>query len=327
MRANQKLFMAMVAIFILGMAGIVYAGSNPIPFDPSGSGSGTLTSIFDWKPGNALSIDLTSPFPGTLQNGDILQVLYQANAGTMYDANNVAYFTNGNNGQYFAAVAGYEEKASLSYTLIGSTFVPTGATFSYVPNSPSFFYIYALNAAGDDLAGTGFTTGKMIMSATIVSTGFGSNFSLTLDSNNNIVISALDEFGTNNYPAITSVNGGGRSSVDGLITYADPAYFPGVMPLVDTDFTFFTTEQDAPYITTNPSAAMSSDGIANGDVVGAGSVGPVNGLFLGPNVTNFIFQADSSQSFQAPIHVIPEPSTLLLLGIGIVGLAGLRKKV
>ena len=75
-----------------------------------------------------------------------------------------------------------------------------------------------------------------------------------------------------------------------------------------------------PFITADPSALFNSNAVVDGDIQGVSSVGATNG-FSGPNT---ILEADANTSFT--VQQVPEPATLMLFGMGLLGIAVQRRR-
>jgi len=145
-----------------------------IRFDPFGTSGATTLQVgsFDENVGNAVAV-ANRPGAGTsttvvpLTPGTTFNLYYQAQLGNINDAN-------GNNingaialGREFTLVAGFTE------TVLGPPFssLPTTAAFSLAAAQVaggtfgSFLEIYADTANSDNLNGTGFNNGTLILSA------------------------------------------------------------------------------------------------------------------------------------------------------------------
>lgn len=313
MRRYTKLLAA--AVFAC-TASTTFAAET-IQFDPDGGGAGSAVDAltFDWSPGNALAIGGNPS--GGLATGDKTQLLYQANLGIVTNENGQTTFSNGGGGSFFTAVAGFTEIATV--TNGGAT-----VNFALDPSASSFLYIYRnTTGIGDNLAGTGFTAGTAILTATL-SAVTSSNFNATVDAGGNITTGTFDNVGTNNYPGITTIVGSGTTDLVWRITAADTNYFLGFDLIGSLITTSINSSLVVPFNQVNPSAAFSSNGVLNGDV--AHNVGTVNGGLQNSGTDlNFQFQADGNSSFEITQRV-PEPGMLALLGLGLGFLGLIRRR-
>jgi PEP-CTERM motif len=319
----------------LGLAWATPAAAETIQFNPDGAGALPFIDIksLDWLPGDAVAVGVSATSPV----GTTFQLFYQANLGTSIGTNNLSNYTNNTGAagtlDSFTVVVGFREQITTS------GFDPatnTGnLTFGFVPGGNNFFQIYANTDPGDILSGACFVCGTLVMSGTVDPTvpggQFVSNFSAST-----IQALPLDNDGSNDYAGVNTITGTGSVNLSGKVLSANPLFFQGLNGAV-ISFAFADTNTKLPFQETDPSAcffATTSTGgltpVCGGTggatgvapFVGVGLVGALNGR-SGPNL---MFQADGNSSFTTVPAAIPEPATMTLFGLGLLGSAAARRR-
>lgn len=279
------------------------AAADTILFDIDGAG-GTTTAqpinFLDWAPGN---VELQET-PGTPTTATIL---YQANLGTAYLTVPGDTFTDGDGGSFITVTA------LLTAVEIGNTGV-------FTINAGGTINIYADTTPGNDLAGTGFNDGTLILSATTNGTGFGS--ALFTDALPNIL---LDQANDDDYLGTLTrqVLSGSLQNLVAIVTSAPNVYFPNIV--TGQTITFTSGSNTIPFLQVDPAAQFfnGSPGVATNGICGPNPVGPtcINGTG-----NTLMVQSDVATSFAQPSAPIPEPATLTLLGVGLLGASVARRR-
>lgn len=341
----MKKIVLLIAAFLLFSVN----NASALWFDTNGAAAGgNLVDItqWDWGVGSAASMGGNDP-----ASGQVFTLLTHA---TLSGINNGADTSLLDPSKQITFVAGFEEQVydvSVKDTLIDGNldglYDEGEASFQLAApttNSINFFEIYIDDTfdadedlAGDTSAGTGFNgdgTGTLILRGTVTSSlgSFKSHFDVvpspTTPGATVSAIQALDQFGDDEMPGQLTVSGQGSTNLWAAIgvTYLNTDYFKYTNLIVEnTIYLNSTTNSTLPFLQVDP-----SNNYWNGSAYVNPNIGAINGAVAQPGQTtplggpDVIFQTDVSTSGTATY--VPEPTTMMLFGIGLLGFAGIVRR-
>lgn len=299
-----------------------------VTIDPDGPGpQGPIqVGVLDWNVSNSLIQNIAS---GTSQS------YAQANLGN-FDNPGPISGTGLNTNYEWTYNLGFLN--SVSQTCSPNCTSPTSISrmSTSIAGGDNFFRIFFdPSKDSNPLAGTGYTNGTLILEGSVQSGGVN-----TFTAQNITGICSgvgcpggiapgqtipLDNFGTNNYPDISSVTGTGGGEISIKVTFANPAFFLTNPVNLAIDF---TTQNVLPFGQTDPSlqftdgaghpvngATIASIGNCNGCL--GSHAGPVSANNPPNTAPNLMLQGDANNSFFDVQQTVPEPSAVLLVGPGL----------
>ncbi|SFG64092.1 PEP-CTERM protein-sorting domain-containing protein [Duganella sp. CF458] len=304
MKVLRKLLpLACAASLLLGVTG---AQADVIaPFDIKDGAGNTLASEvtrLDWSSNGTGLARGVGPFATPLTNGQTFEFLYQATMVGKNGGSGTSSLDGRLDGESNGIATGDFEFTIAARMVEQVTFAAGGiATFGLAgtnaTNKVAIYFDTQRNA--NTLTGQGFDDGIMVAL-------------LTIDSNT----SSFFVFN----PGPTNPNGQGSAkltaSIIEAVDFINPDYFEGVMSLIfGMDFESSLNYPAGSASTQGFHRNMSSN---NGDPFS--TVLPV---LSGPG-SDIMFKVDGDSGFVAEV---PEPGTMLLMGLGLFGLAGMRRRL
>ena len=174
--------------------------------------------------------------------------------------------------------------------------------------------VYAGGVASSDVTGAGYNDGKSILKGHFVSGGGV----LTVGTTN---VGGLDQGpDADNDGGVTTTEVHGSMSYSLVIDSYDTNFFLGNIDVLDPteiDFTF-TSDTTTPFKNANPSDAV------NGVTPNFGN--GINDAVCGTTTGNRVCDLQVESDARLPLTAIPEPTSLALVGAGLLGFAARRRK-
>lgn len=343
----------LIAVALAGAVLPVVGLAAPVTFNAGGIETVTNITAFDWGPSNVIAVNgnsafvdyVTSPSTGNdIFGNPIRDCSGQATKCQfqIYAQGSLLAFQGDPTNQLNSA---YEITFEMAFgeTVTDGKITPTSNTadfsFGWTDGTPDNYFRMFFDPLvdADDLAGTGFTNGTMIMDGTIKPSGvFTSSFKASTEDGSIVPIGGnISVNGGTGTPAAwngtTTVSGSGSSSKFDLLSLLD-------INVDSYDSTFFLTElsqflmtnvsQQLPFTTVDPSLTFLSGTIDTQTAIGTQNGGTTIDFDTGAitaDAPSIIFQTDPNSPVDGT--TIPEPGSLALLGIGLLGMAAGGRRI
>jgi hypothetical protein len=288
--ANMKISFRKL-IPVAAALGFAFAGSSAQAFTLK-DGTNVLSSdatTLDWNASGSGVAKGVGPFGSPLTVGQNFQFLYQSNLASV-DGNPTILFngldTTANGTKDTGAGKNYEFTIVAKLNETVATATGTHATFGLAPGDNKVAIYYDTAANASTTAGTGFDDGTLIALLTIVPDNTQSEFTVTAPGAGQ---------------GSTKITARAVEAGD----FIDPAYLQGVSELLFG----INFESNLNYPAGNSST--------NNFHIGGSSLFPD---YVASN-SDIVFKVDGSNTF-----AVPEPGTMMLLGMGMMGLVGAQRR-
>jgi len=277
-------------------------------------------SEFDWQVGNALSVNSVPNVAGGFS-----QLYYQAYLTGLKDENGNAITLPTLN-----SVSGGWEMTAMAATLEQIVIQAPGYvnlhTVSGETNYVSVFI--STNVNHNDLAGTGFGDGDLVFSGSVNAYDIATGYGITTFTASTPSLGALDQYNSNDYPDVLTVQGTGGTNLYSPIDYINSTY-ASVGGSLTLSFSTSTNNTN-PFRLAYPSGSFL-------DLDTMSYITPtfywdsalqkyVNGYPVSGRVGAYDFQFQADAASSVVLSAVPEPSSLMLLGGGLLALAGFATK-